>query len=178
MRIIAVGNTIKNIPLLKDTLDMAYKITKLVKKSPKREAEFHRKKAEFLGQMERDFHVYDLDSPTLKNSCPIRWTVLTASLSGTLMKLWGWAHDNVSDSDMKARIIGVQTKMQTFSFFYGLQLAIVVLPHSDSLSSSLQRAELCAVDAKRMPSFLSLFFEVYDQTGMQASIGPRSLELL
>ena len=27
---------------------------------------------------------------------------------GTLMKLWGWVQDNVSDSDMKARIAGVQ----------------------------------------------------------------------
>ena len=50
---------------------------------------------------------------------------------------------------MKAGIIGVQTKMQTFSFFYGLQLAIVVLAHSDNLSSSLQRAELCAVHAQK-----------------------------
>ena len=65
------------------------------------------------------------------------------------MKLWGWAQDNVSDSDMKVRIIGVQTKMQTISFIYGLQLAIVVLSHSDNLSSSLQRAELCAVDAQK-----------------------------
>ena len=40
------------------------------------------------------------------------------------MKLWDWSQDNVSDSDMKARIIGVQTKMQTFSFLDGLQLAI------------------------------------------------------
>ena len=64
------------------------------------------------------------------------------------MKLWGWAQDNVSDSDMKARIIGVQAKMQTFSFFYGLQLAIVVPSHSDNLSTSLERAELCAVDAQ------------------------------
>ena len=39
---------------------MAYEITKLIMKSPKREAEFHRKQAEFLGQMERDFHVYGL----------------------------------------------------------------------------------------------------------------------
>ena len=87
------------------------------------------------------------------------------------MKLWGWAQDNVSDSDMKARIIGVQTKMQTFSFFYGLQLAIVVRFHSDNLSSSLQRAELCAVVLKIIPSFLSLFFEVYNRAGLQASIG-------
>ena len=51
--------------------------------------------------------------------------------------------------DMKARIIGVQTKLQTFIFLYGLQLAIVVLSHSDSLSSSLQRAEVYAVDAQK-----------------------------
>ena len=65
------------------------------------------------------------------------------------MELWGWTQDNISDSDMKARIIGVQTKMQTFSFFYGLQLAIVAFSHSDNLSSSLQRAEICAVDAQK-----------------------------
>ena len=65
------------------------------------------------------------------------------------MKLWGWAQDSVSDSDMKARIIGVQTEMQTLSFFCVLQLAIVVLSHSDNLSSSLQRAEPCAVDSQK-----------------------------
>ena len=65
------------------------------------------------------------------------------------MKLWGWAQDNISDADMKARIIGVQTRMHIFSFFYGLQLAIVVLSHSDNLSSSLLRAELCTVDAQK-----------------------------
>ena len=39
--------------------------------------------------------------------------------------------------------------MQMFSFFYGLQLAIVVLSHSDNLNYSLQRAELCAVDTQK-----------------------------
>ena len=151
---LAVGDTIKNIPLLKDVLDIAYEITKLIKKSPKREAEFRKKQAEIVGQMEHNLHV-DIDSPTLKILCPTRWTIRAASLSailknyGTLMKLWDWSQDNVSDSDMKARIIGVQTKMQSFSFFYGLQLAILVLSHSDNLSTSLQRAELCAVDAQQ-----------------------------
>ena len=41
------------------------------------------------------------------------------------------------------------SKMKTFSFFYGLQLAIVVLFHSEKLSSSFQRAELCALDAQK-----------------------------
>ena len=57
---LAVGDTIKNILLLKDTLDMAYEITKLIKKSTKREAEFHGKQAEFVGQMEHVFHVYNM----------------------------------------------------------------------------------------------------------------------
>ena len=66
---LAVGDTIKKKnPLLKDTLDMAYEITKLIKKSPKREAEF-------LGQRERDVYVHDVDSLTLKTLCPTRWTV-------------------------------------------------------------------------------------------------------
>jgi len=64
------------------------------------------------------------------------------------MKLWDWSQDNVSDSDMKARLIGVRTKMPTFSIFYGVQLAILVLAHSDNLSTSLQRVELGAVDAQ------------------------------
>ena len=36
---------------------MAYEITKLIKKSPKGEAELHRIQVEFLGQMECDFHI-------------------------------------------------------------------------------------------------------------------------
>ena len=99
--------------------------------------------------MER-FHVYDMDSSTLKILCVDTPNCVSDCYSedGTLMKLCGWAQDNNSGSDMKARIIGVQTKMQTFSF-YGLQLAIVVFYHSDNLSSSLQRSELCAVDTKK-----------------------------
>ena len=106
----AVGDTIKNNPLLIGTLNMAYEITKLIKKSPKREAEFHRKQTEFRGHIKHDFQVYGMDSPIPKISYPTRWTVQAASLSailknnGTLMKLWGWAQDNVICSDMKARI--------------------------------------------------------------------------
>ena len=95
---------------------------------------------------------YGLANP--KILCPTRCIVRATSLSVILknygiLKLWGWPQDNVSDSVMKARIIGVQTKMQTFSFFYGVQLAIVILSPSYNLSSSLQRAELCAVDAQK-----------------------------
>ena len=67
---LAVGDTIKNIPLLKDTLDMAYDITNLIKNSTENKQNFWDK-----------WNVRDIDSPTLKILCPTRWTVRTASLS-------------------------------------------------------------------------------------------------
>ena len=71
------------------------------------------------------------------------------------MKLWRWAQDNVIDSDTKTRIIGVQT-MRTCNFFYRHQLAIVLLSHSDNLSSSFQRAALCAVEAQKNKLFVTV----------------------
>ena len=76
-----IRETIKIISLLKDKLYMAYEITKLIKKSPKREAEFHRKQPEFMGQMERDFHVYNIYSPTLKILYPTSRTVRASCMS-------------------------------------------------------------------------------------------------
>ena len=71
-------------------------------------------------------------------------TLQGASLSailnnyGTWMQLWRWEQNNVSDFDIKIKIIGVQNKLQTFSIFCGLIFAIVALFHSDNLRSSLQ----------------------------------------
>ena len=48
-------------------------------------------------------------------------------------------------------------KCKLFSFFYGLQLATVVLSHSGNFSSSLQRAGRCAVDAQNNPKFSVTF---------------------
>ena len=67
--------------------DMAFEITDLTRKRPKRHSDMafeitglikkhsKRTQAELLGQMERDFHAYNMDSPTLKTLCPTRWTV-------------------------------------------------------------------------------------------------------
>ena len=50
----------------------------------------------------------------------------------------------------QARIHGVQAKMQTFDFFYGLNLCILVLSHSNNLSSTLQNPDLCAAEAQNV----------------------------
>ena len=59
------------------------------------------------------------------------------------MKLW-----NVSlvagklDSEVKARIIGVQNQMCEFHFFYGLNLSQRLFSVSDSLSKILQKESM------------------------------------
>lgn len=55
-----------------------------------------------------------------------RWTVRASCMAsvlnnyGALMMLWErCVSDGVSDSDMKARIIGVQSQMESFQFLMG-----------------------------------------------------------
>ena len=67
--------------------------------------------------------------------------------------------------------------MQTFSYFYGLQLAIEELSHSENLSSSLQRAELCAVDAQKNSNLSVTVLRGIQSDRDAASIGPRPLKL-
>ena len=55
-----------------------------------------------------------------------------------LMELWDWSLENCTDSAMKARIRGVQSYMNTYSFLFGCQLAVKVLSITDNLSASLQ----------------------------------------
>ena len=42
------------------------------------------------------------------------------------------------DSEMKARIIGIETQMLTFNLLLGISLGTLILQHSDNLSKSLQ----------------------------------------
>ena len=104
--------------------------------------------------MECDFHVYDVDSPTLKILCPIWCTLWAASYRpilmnyGTLMKLWGW-EKGMSLIWLEGKNNWSGDKNAYFEFLHGLKLAILVLSHSYKLSSSLQRAGLCALDAQK-----------------------------
>ena len=50
--------------------------------------------------------------------------------------------------ETKARIIGVQTQMNKFNYFFGVKLAIHLLQHSDNLSTTLQSPKLCTSQAQ------------------------------
>ena len=109
---LAVGDSIKNNSVLRDTLDTTFEISKLVKYSPRRDTIFEKLKAELAP-----------DTPGFRTLCPTRWTVRAASLSSVLNNyavfqgLWEETRDVAKDSDVRARIIiGVQATMNKFEY--------------------------------------------------------------
>ena len=57
-------DSLKGVHLMQNTLDVVYEITKLIKKSPKREVTFRKLKDELA-----------IGSPGIHVFCPTRWTV-------------------------------------------------------------------------------------------------------
>ena len=54
------------------------------------------------------------------------------------------------DREAKTRIHGVQVRMQTFDYFFGLRLGILLLRYSDHLSKSLLAENLCTTEAQKI----------------------------
>ena len=158
---LAVGDTVKNVPLLKETLEDAYELTKLIKYSPKRQAELKNKQQELkidnLNLPVDSAYPEAEEFSKLRLFCPTRWTVRAKALQSISknykaileMLLWCTEPKNTSDSDTRAKAGGIERKMNTFKFVYGMHLAMLVLNHSDNLSATLQDPKLCAADAQK-----------------------------
>ena len=105
---LGVSDTIKHPPAMKDCLDTCFEVVKLIK-----------------------------SSPTL---CPTRWTVRAESLASivanyeSILQLWETALSSTSNTEMKARIQGVESQMESFKFLFGLILSEMILRHTDKLS--------------------------------------------
>ena len=140
---LAVGDTIKHLPDLRDCLDICFEIVKLIKFSPKRDAMLKQQKEED-GSCE----------PGIRTLCPTRWTVRAESLGsiianyGCLQQLWEPALGSGAASDIKARIIGVKSQMEKFKFFFCLTLLEKLLRHTDKLSQTLQNPKLSCLEGR------------------------------
>ena len=140
----------KKSKVCKDALETAFEITRLVKFSPKRNAAFDKIRA---AQEDEN------QSPVgLRAFCHTRWTVRGDSLESilvnynSLLELWEESLESAVrlEPDVKARIIGVKTLMQDFSFLYGLKLSETVLKLTDNLSKTLQQTSLSAAEAQKI----------------------------
>ncbi len=144
---LACSDTIKQCKVIKDCLDVTYEITKLIKKSPKRDAILTKIKEQISDT-----------SPGVRTLCPTRWTIKAKSLKSilsnyqTLQLLWEESLNATTDHEMKCRIRGVASYMESFDFFFGVTLGELILCHSDNLSMTLQSPNMSAAEAQQVVS--------------------------
>ena len=104
---LAVSDTIRAIKLMRNILDAAFEMHKLIKYSPKRERAFNRLRGETAPG--------NSDYRTL---CPTRWTVRAVSLQDILdnwdvfQELWDKILEGRVDPEVRDLVVGVQTQMQ------------------------------------------------------------------
>lgn len=140
---LAVSDTVKQIKTMSDALDTTNEISKLLKYSPKRDTLFHKLKQDLAPH-----------TPGFRVLCPTRWTVRANSLQSVidnwepLHELWEECLCTRLDSEVKSRIIGVKYQMQTFQYFFGTSLGVLLMSHSDNLSRTLQHTFMSAVEAQ------------------------------
>ena len=107
-------------------MDTIHEMTTLIKFSPKHDVKFDAIKKEL-----------EPDTPGFRILCPTRWTVQSCSLKSVLdnyAQLWDDCLEEHLQSDVKARIIGIQAQMKKSEFFCGLQLGYLILRHSDNFT--------------------------------------------
>ena len=156
---LAIGDTMKNSALLKHTIDNTFELTKLVKKSPKKDSKLKEIQNSLAIADDRNNEDYELNEAKASISmfCPTRWAAggkcFMAIIENfdKLQRLWEWAIENTSDTSMKARICGISSYSKTFSYCFGIHLAATILSNSDSLRKTLQTTQLSAIDAQRIP---------------------------
>ena len=92
------------------------------------------------------------DASDVHTLCPTGWTVCAESLASIITNysmiqlLWETAVSGTCDTEMKARIRGVDSQMQTFKFYFCISLSEVILRHTDKLSQTLQQPNMSSVE--------------------------------
>ena len=121
---LACADAIKHSKVMRDALDTAYEIVKLIKYSPQRQSSFMTLKAELAP-----------GTPGVRSLCPTRWTVRGQALQSildnydVLTDLWLDSLSVVEGTEMKAGIHGVVSQMKHFDFFFGVFLSELILRH-------------------------------------------------
>ena len=143
---LSVKDTTKNCKLLSDTMDKAKEIVSLIKFSPKRE--------NLLGELKGNLEGPESEAKGIRDLCPTRWTVRACCFQRILDNyaalLQEWTIDEKLQSHIPGRIIGCRAQMNTFDFFFGLNLKQRLFSQTDNLSRTLQQTKMSALSGKRV----------------------------
>ncbi|KAK2550816.1 Zinc finger MYM-type protein 1 [Acropora cervicornis] len=144
---LSVKDTVKNCKLLLNTMDTAKEIVALIKFSPKRER--------LLGDIKENLDE-EHAAGCIITLCPTRWTVRASCFQriidnySALLQEWIVCLDQKLQADVRGTVIGVEAQMNTFDFFFGLNLGERLCSHTDNLSKSLQKTKMSAVSGQRV----------------------------
>ena len=124
---------------MQNALETSLELSKLAKKSPKRESQLItiHTKGLFTENDEQN------KTKTIRVFSDTRWTARCGALVSIiqhyeeLKELWKRCLKQYKDTEIKASIIGVQTQMDKFNYFFGVKSAILLLRHSDNLNKTL-----------------------------------------
>lgn len=140
---LAVQDSIRSVPCMRDMLDYVHEIAVTVRASAKRLAAFKAIQSE-----------HSTCDVSLKPLCPTRWTVRVAAIEAVLcnyaalqLALADVADENCGrDIGRKAR--GIQLMMEKFEFLFALHVGLELLRGLEALSKILQGSSLSAAEAK------------------------------
>ena len=116
---LSVKDTVKNCKLLLNTMDTAKEIVTLIKFSPKRER--------LLGDIKENLDEEHAAGGII-TLCPTRWTVRASCFQriidnySALLQEWIVCLDQKLQADVRGRVIGCEAQINTFDFFFGLNL--------------------------------------------------------
>ena len=136
--------------ILRDTLSVVGEICILVKFSPKRE--------NLRGNINDNIEKGQEDVEQIKKLTKLsttRWTVRAKCMKRildnyqSLMQLWEECLEERLDQETRARIICCKSQMESFYFFFGLNLSHKLYPMTDNLSKSLQATKMSAIKGRK-----------------------------
>lgn len=147
---LSVKDATKSCKLISSTLDTAKEIATLIKYSPKREY--------LLGELKENIAIENEEPMALGvlPVCPTRWTVRAKCFRRiienyeALLQAWEVSLEGSLQSEVRGRIIGCQSQMGTFDFYFGLCLGERLFCHTDNLSETLQKTKMSAVSGQRV----------------------------
>ena len=118
------------------------------------------KRKKMLGKLTKNMKgTFDPDeqqASKLNNPCVTRWTVRANCLKKIidnyepLQKLWKESLKEKLDAETKSRIIGCKKQMESFKFYFGLQLGCKLYAHTDNLSKTLQQEKMSVIKGKSL----------------------------
>ncbi|XP_078665396.1 zinc finger MYM-type protein 1-like [Branchiostoma floridae x Branchiostoma belcheri] len=151
---LCLQDTCRQIVAIRDAMDLAREIDRLINYSPKRKTLFTQ-----LAAGDRD----DKASGTIKPLCPTRWTVRTAALESvlgnysTLMDTMQEVNQTTRDEyGLKAG--GVLTALEKFNTLFALRLSHRLFSAAEEVSKSLQRKDLSVQEAVTSVNTLKSFY--------------------